>query len=60
MDDRCWVMIGAMMIVMGSKNIGIDGTINTFKLVNDCVDEVRRQVEKSMERVSLDFYFIKE
>lgn len=53
-------MIGAMMIVMGSKNIGIDGTINTFKLVNDCVDEVRRQVEKSMERVSLDFYFIKE
>jgi hypothetical protein len=44
MNDRAWVMIGTMMIIMGSKNIDIDGTINTFKILNDCVDQVRRQV----------------
>lgn len=44
MDDRAWVMLGTMMIIMGSKNMEIDGTINTFKIINDCVDNVRRQV----------------
>jgi hypothetical protein len=37
-------MVGAMMIIIGSKNMDIDGTINTFKVLNDCVDTVRRQV----------------
>lgn len=44
MDDRAWVMLGSMMVIMGSKNMEIDGTINTFKILNDCVDNVRRQV----------------
>lgn len=44
MDDRAWVMIGAIMMVIGSKNLDIDGTINSFKILNDCVDAVRRQV----------------
>ena len=44
MDDQAWIMIGVMMIAMGSKNMEIDGTINTFKVLNDCVDSVRRQV----------------
>lgn len=44
MDDRAWVMIGAMMIIMGSKNIDIDGTINTFQVLNNCADLIRRQV----------------
>jgi hypothetical protein len=60
MDERAWVMIGAMMLIIGSKNMDIDGTINTFKVLNDCVDTVRRQVEKSTEKISLDFYFMKE
>jgi hypothetical protein len=44
MDDRAWVMLGSMIVIMGSKNMEIDGTINTFKILNDCVDNVRRQV----------------
>lgn len=44
MDDKAWVMLGTMMIIMGSKNMEIDGTINTFKIINDCVDNMRRQV----------------
>jgi hypothetical protein len=37
-------MLGTMMIIIGSKNMDIDGTINTFKILSDCVDTVRRQV----------------
>lgn len=44
MDDKAWIMIGALMIAIGSKNMDIDGTVNTFKLLSDCVDSVRRQV----------------
>lgn len=44
MDDRAWVMLGTMMIIIGSKNMEIDGTINNFKVISDCVDSVRRQV----------------
>lgn len=47
MDDQAWVMIGTMMIIIGSKNMEVDGTINTFNIISDCVDTVRRQVEKS-------------
>jgi hypothetical protein len=60
MDDQAWVMIGTMMIIIGSKNMEVDGTINTFNIISDCVDTVRRQVEKSAEKISLDFYFLKE
>lgn len=59
MDDRAWIMIGVMMIAMGSKNIDIDGTINTFKVLNDCVDSVRRQVEKCQSKIGLDFYLLR-
>lgn len=60
MNDQAWVMIGTMMIIIGSKNMEVDGTINTFNIISDCVDTVRRQVEKSAEKISLDFYFLKE
>lgn len=38
----------------------IDGTINNFKVISDCVDSVRRQVQKSTEKIALDFYFMKQ
>lgn len=44
MNDSSWVLLGSLMIVMGSKNMGIDGTVNTFKILNDCVESLRRQV----------------
>ena len=33
MDDRAWIFLGTMMIVMGSKCTDIDGTINVYKIL---------------------------
>ena len=34
------------MIVMGSKNLDVDGTTNVFRILKQAVDQMRRQVEK--------------
>lgn len=33
LDDKAWVYVGALMIVMGSKNLDVDGTINVFRVL---------------------------
>lgn len=35
-----------MLIAMGSKIMDVDGTMNTFKILKDSVDSIRRQVDK--------------
>ena len=37
------------MIAMGSKVLGIDGTVNVFKIVKESVDMIRRQNPKALE-----------
>ena len=41
------------LIAMGSKVMDWDGTINTFKLLKDSVDNIRRQVSRCDQKVSL-------
>lgn len=41
------------LIAMGSKVMDWDGTINTFKLLKDSVDDIRRQVGRCDQKVSL-------
>jgi hypothetical protein len=41
---------------MGSKVMDTDGTMNVFKIVKESVDQIRRQVEKSEEKLSLSFF----
>ena len=48
------------MIVMGSKCLDVDGTINVFKILKESVDHLRRQVEKSSPSISMDFFLCKE
>lgn len=45
---------------MGSKNIGVDGAISVFRIVKESVDALRRQVEKCLPTIALDFYEAKE
>ncbi len=44
---------------MGSKVLDIDGTVNVFKVVKESVDRIRRQVEKSEQKISMDFFLTK-
>lgn len=46
MEEKSWIFLGAMMIAMGSKVMDVDGTVNVFKVLNESVDTIRRQVEK--------------
>lgn len=46
MEEKMWIFLGTMLIAMGSKVMDFDGTINTFRVLKDSVDRVRRQVEK--------------
>ena len=48
------------MMAMGSTVLEVDGTVNTFKILQESVDKVRRQIEKCESKVSLDFYLMKE
>jgi hypothetical protein len=48
------------MIAMGSKVMDMDGTINVFKIVKESVDKIRRQVEKSEEKLSMEFFLSKQ
>ena len=60
MDDRAWVYLGTIMIAMGSKCVDFDGTLNIFKILKESVDTLRRQVEKSDQNISMDFYICQE
>ena len=44
MEEKTWIFLGTIMIAMGSKVLGIDGTVNVFKIVKESVDIIRRQV----------------
>jgi hypothetical protein len=44
------------MIAMGSKVMDMDGTMNVFKIVKESVDKIRRQVEKSEDKLTMDFF----
>lgn len=44
MEEKMWIFLGTMLIAMGSKVTDFDGTINTFKVMKDSVDKIRRQV----------------
>ena len=48
------------MIIMGSKVMDVDGTLNVFKVLKQSVDDVRRQVDKCESKINLDFFLIKE
>lgn len=56
MEEKSWIFLGTVMIAMGSKVMDMDGTINVFKIVKESVDKIRRQVEKSEEKLSIDFF----
>ena len=60
MDDRAWIYLGTMMIAMGSKCIDFDGTLNTFKILKESVDSLRRQVDKSQKNINMDFFISQE
>ncbi len=60
LEEKSWVFLGTVMIAMGSKVMDMDGTINVFKIVKESVDRIRRQVEKSEQKLSIDFFLGKE
>jgi hypothetical protein len=60
MEEKSWIFLGTILIAMGSKVMDTDGTVNVFKVVKESVDQIRRQVDKSAERLSMDFFLGKE
>ena len=60
MEEKTWVFLGTLMIAMGSKVMDMDGTLNVFKIVKESVDKIRRQVEKSEQKLSMDFFLSKQ
>lgn len=44
MEEKSWIFLGTIMIAMGSKVMDVDGTVNVFKVLNESVDSIRRQV----------------
>jgi hypothetical protein len=44
MEEKMWIFVGTMLIAMGSKVMDFDGTINTFKIMKQSIDQIRRQV----------------
>ena len=46
MQEKTWILLGTVMIAMGSKVMDMDGTLNVFKVMKNSVDSIRRQVEK--------------
>jgi hypothetical protein len=59
MEEKSWIFLGTVLIAMGSKVLDIDGTVNVFKIVKESVDRIRRQVEKSEQKLSMDFFLAK-
>lgn len=60
MEEKSWIFLGTVMIAMGSKVMDFDGTVNVFRIVKESVDMIRRQVDKSEGKLSLDFFLGKE
>ena len=60
MEEKSWIFLGTIMIAMGSKVMDVDGTINVFKIVKESVDKIRRQVQKSEQKINMDFFLAKE
>lgn len=60
MEEKMWIFLGTMLIAMGSKVTDFDGTINTFRVLKNSVDRVRRQVEKGEPLVGMNFFCSKE
>ena len=60
MEEKSWIFLGTILIAMGSKVMDTDGTVNVFKVVKESVDQIRRQVDKSAERLTMDFFLRKE
>ena len=60
MEEKSWVFLGTMLIAMGGKVMDMDGTVNVFKIVKESVDHIRRQVEKSEQRLTMDFFMSKQ
>jgi hypothetical protein len=60
MEEKSWVFLGTMLIAMGSKVMDMDGTVNVFKIVKESVDHIRRQVEKSEKKLTMDFFLSKQ
>lgn len=56
MDEFSWVYLGTLMIAMGSCCTDFDGSLNVFKVQKESVDALRRQVEKSEDKISMDFF----
>ena len=46
MEEKVWIFLGTIMIVMGNKVMDVDGTLNVFKVLKQSVDQLRRQVDK--------------
>jgi hypothetical protein len=60
MEEKSWIFLGTVLIAMGSKVTDTDGTVNVFKVVKESVDQIRRQVNKSEEKLSMNFFLAKE
>ena len=60
MEEKMWIFLGTMLIAMGSKVMDFDGTINTFRILKNSVDRVRRQVEKGESFLGMNFFCCKE
>ena len=60
MDEKAWIYLGTLMIIMGSKCLDVDGTINVFKVLKESVDSMRRQLEKCAQTITMDFFLTKE
>ena len=60
MEEKMWIFLGTMLIAMGSKVMDFDGTINTFRVLKNSVDRVRRQVEKGENFLGMNFFCCKE
>ena len=60
MEEKMWIFLGTMLIAMGSKVMDFDGTINTFRVLKNSVDRVRRQVEKGEPLLGMNFFCCKE
>lgn len=45
---------------MGSCCTDFDGNLNVFKVKKQSVDELRRQVEKSEQKINMDFFMGKQ
>ena len=54
------MLLGTMLIAMGSKITDMDGTVSVFRVVKEAVDDIRRQVEKSKDNIRMDFFLSKE